>query len=271
MTDWRVDLDAYAGPLDLLLFLIKEAEVDIYDIPIAVITDRFLEHLEQIQKIDLNRAGEFLVVASQLMEVKAKMLLPRETIDLDDVEDPRSSLVQELLEYKRYKEASKDLERRLEVEQLRFGRLPEPEEAIPEEGREEEIEDLDVFALLTAFGKIRKEILDAGEPSIIYDDVPVRVHMERILERLRERHAITFREIVLERRDRHFAVGVFLALLELVRGRLIRARQAEASEDILITLREDLPPDAPLPVPDAEAPPVPSALPAPPPAAPPAP
>ena len=93
MSEYQVELDAYAGPLDLLLYLIKEAEVDVYDIPISKITDRYLEHLEEIRRIDLNRAGEFLVVASQLMEVKAKMLIPREQIDMDDVEDPRASLV----------------------------------------------------------------------------------------------------------------------------------------------------------------------------------
>ena len=238
-TEYRVELDAYAGPLDLLLFLIKEAEVDIYDIPISDVTNKYLEHLEAIQKIDLNRAGEFLVVASQLMEIKAKMLIPRETLDLDDVEDPRSSLVQELLEYRKFKDASRELGDRLSEENRRFPRPVEAEiDGKPPEPEEEDLEDLGVFDLLTAFSRIRKEILDIPPPSIIYDDIPIRVHMEQLLEQLSSRPAIGFRDLILGVADRQAMIGVFLALLELVKMHRIRARQSDDSSDILITLRE---------------------------------
>ena len=237
--DYRVELDAYAGPMDLLLYLIKEAEVDIYDIPVAEITDKYLGHLEAIEKIDLNRAGEFLVVASQLMEIKAKMLIPRETIDLDDVQDPRAGLVQELLEYRKFKDASRQLGERLGEEDGRFPRprLPDPE-GEPPDLEEEDLEDLGVYDLLTAFGRIRKEILDAAPPSIIYDDIPIRVHMQQILDLLEERAAISFRDLILSAKERREMIGVFLALLELVKLRCIRARQSEDGEDILISSRE---------------------------------
>lgn len=237
--DYRVELDAYAGPMDLLLYLIKEAEVDIYDIPVGTITEKYLKHLEAIEKIDLNRAGEFLVLASQLMEVKAKMLIPRETIDMEETEDPRSGLVQELLEYRKFKDASRELGDRLSQEDRRFPRprIPE-EEGEPPEPDAEAMEDLGVYDLLTAFGKIRKEILAAAPSSIVYDDVPVRVHMERIVERLSQREALAFHDLILETKDRREMIGVFLALLELVKIRWIRARQATDGEEILITLRE---------------------------------
>lgn len=246
--DYRVELDAYAGPMDLLLYLIKEAEVDIYDIPIADVTDRFLEHLEAIRKIDLNRAGEFLVLASQLMEIKAKMLIPRETIDMEEVEDPRASLVQELLEYRKFKEASRHLEERLGEEDRRFPRPPTPDEEgeVPEPDAED-LEDLGVYDLLTAFSRIRKEILDLEPPSIVYDDIPVRVHMQQVMDRLADRNVIVFRDLILGARDRREMIGVFLALLELVKLRRIRARQGEGGDEILITLRE---PGPILPSPD---------------------
>ena len=241
--DYRVELDAYAGPMDLLLFLIKEAEVDIYHIPIAVITDRYLEHLEVIEKIDLNRAGEFLVLASQLMEIKAKMLIPRETIDMDDTEDSRLGLVQELLEYRKFKDASRELETRLALEDRRFPRPVTAEEGQEAEPDAEDLEDLGVYDLFTAFSRIRKEILDVEPPSIIYDEVPVRVHMERLVERLSGSAVVSFRDLLVASRDRTDMIGVFLALLELVKMRRIHARQAEDGEEILITLRVDVPPE----------------------------
>ena len=242
--DYRVELDAYAGPMDLLLYLIKEAEVDIYDIPIADVTNRYLEQLEAIQKIDLNRAGEFLVLASQLMEIKAKMLIPRETLDLEEQEDPRAGLVQELLEYRKFKDASRELGERLSEEDRRLARPRVPlEEA--EEPEAEDLDDLDVYDLLTAFSRIRKEILDVEMPSIVYDDVPVRAHIEEVLRRLAEREVLSFRDLVLGAPDLRQMIGVFLALLEMVKTRSIRARQSEKGGEILITLRKDEPEEDP--------------------------
>ena len=105
---WKIELDSYSGPVDLLLYLIKRDEVDIYDIPIARVTEQYLQYIEVIRSININLAGEFLVMAATLMEVKSRMLLPREEVDLDEIEDPRSELVRQLLEYKRFREAAGD-------------------------------------------------------------------------------------------------------------------------------------------------------------------
>ena len=132
-------------------------------------------------------------------------------------------------------------------EQQRFARprIKLEEGSEEPEGQEEDLEDLGVFDLVTAFSRIRKEIYDVGQPSIIYDDIPVRVHMEKILDRLGVERAVSFGDLILSHGERRQMIGVFLALLELMKIRRIRARQPDEGGEILITIREDVPPDAP--------------------------
>ena len=242
MEDYRVQLDVYNGPLDLLLYLIRREEVDVYDIPIARITGQYLEYVNLLQALDPNLAGEFLVLATQLMEIKTRMLLPRpETAEgeegADDL-DPRAELVRQLLEYKAFKDAAGELEDAAGEQSMRFPRapapLPEPDEA------EVELEDVQVWSLFDAFSRLMESI--GHRPThheVIYDDTPIELHAADIVDRLRREGAMTFSRIFAGRTSRGEIVGLFLALLELVRQRKIRASQESDFDEIRIDLAPD--------------------------------
>ncbi len=243
---YRVDLSEFAGPLDLLLYLIQENEVEISDIPVARIADQFLAYVQGAPRLDLDQAGEFLVMASTLLELKSRMLLPEEEVGeiegVDDLEDPRWELVQQLLAYRKVKEAALGLEARLAS---REGRVP-PGDAVSfsepvGEGEPEPIPigAVQVWDLVRAFARVLRETSVAGVSSVRYDDVPVAVHMDRIVSRLEampERRA-SFLALAREQPDRLHLVGLFLALLELVKLHKVGVEQAMEGGDISIRLR----------------------------------
>jgi segregation and condensation protein A len=264
MRDYRVRLEAFEGPLDLLLYLIRQHEVEITDIPIAVIADQYVAFLQDagggggLEHIDIDVAGEFLVMAATLMEIKSRMLAPAREPGEDpaagagDDLDPRADLVRQLLAYKRYRDAADELERRREDWERRFPSMPA---AIREEDQQRlagalaeeslELEDLSISDLLDAFQKIVATVnFDRlGEHTVVVDDTPIEIHAEDILERLRSggvesawmgaaeatgesRHRPTIAlRAVLQGRTRGEMLGLFLAMLELVRRRLIAIRQ----------------------------------------------
>lgn len=252
MDDYRVHLDVYNGPMDLLLYLIRKEEVEIYDIPIASITEQYLEHLELIRALDVNLAGEFVVLAATLMEIKSRMLLPHPPpLEQDEGEDPRMELVRELLEYKKFRDAAEDLKTRAAEQQLKFPRLARAEP--PTEGEPavplKEVELWDVFA---AFRKLMKETMGRLPQTIVYDDIPVSEFMHRLVERMGGEASVRFWELFEGRRDRMHVVGTFLALLELIRRRVVVAFQEEPFGEILLQLRPGE--EAPEPSADAQAP-----------------
>ncbi len=222
--DHRVELERYSGPLELLLFLIREEEVDVHDIPIALILDRYLEVLGTLESLDLDQAGEFLVMASLLMQIKSRSLLPREDPLEDEELDPRFELVQMLLEYRRYKEVSENLRTRAEHWALRFPPGRQPEQAgVPLD--EVPLADVSVLDLALAFHDIMKDIGEGRTSEIRYDDVPIETHMEEIVTRLTEIKRIPFAELFSHTTERPRIAGIFLALLELIRQRKVRAWQ----------------------------------------------
>ncbi len=252
MDDYRVHLDVYNGPMDLLLYLIRKEEVDVYDIPIARITEQYLEHLELIKALDVNLAGEFVVLAATLMEIKSRMLLPHPPpLEQDGGEDPRMELVRELLEYKKFRDAAEELKARAAEQQLKFPRLARAEP--PTEGEPavplKEVELWDVFA---AFRKLMKETMGRLPQTIVYDDIPVSEFMHRLVERMGGESSVRFWELFEGRRDRMHVVGTFLALLELIRRRVVVAFQEEPFGEILLQLRPGE--EAPEPSADAQAP-----------------
>ena len=190
--EYKVELDMYSGPLELLLYLIRRDEVDIKNIPIARITEQYLKHVEMIRHVDINLAGEFLVMAATLMEIKSRMLIPPQPANPDDpnapipssieeLTDPRYELVKQLLAYKEFKDAASDLRRRAQTESARFAR------AVPKrEGRAPlDIEDLDLFRLIDAFNGIMSSLgHSAFGHEVVYDDTPISLHQADILDRL---------------------------------------------------------------------------------------
>jgi len=236
-TEYKIDLDTYNGPLDLLLYLIRREEVDIYDIPIAKITDQYMAYLDELQSIDIGLAGDFLVMASTLMYVKSQTLLPRsEVIDEEEREDPRLELVKQLLEYKRYKEATTTMIRLSEERSRRFSR---PEERLIDDGKEENeklnLDEVDVWKLAQFFSGFMKQTLGDVIKKIVYDDTPVYVYMDKVLNRLINADAVSLKELLYDSQGRDAIIGFFLALLELVRLKKIKLEQPRDFDEIRIT------------------------------------
>lgn len=238
MDDYKVDLEVFRGPLDLLLHLVKKNEVDIRDIPIATITDQYLDYLEVLRMIDIEVAGEFLVTASTLMEIKSRMLLPRPELEPDeeDEEDPRLELVRQLMEYKRFKDAADLLGDRARAEADHFPRYSDDRPATPEGPEDQPVGDVELWDLLEAFGRLMRATAGRAASNIVYDDTPITTYMDRLLDRLRDAGQIPFSELFDEAPDRGAIIGTFLALLELIKDRKIRAEQPTDHGDIYLAL-----------------------------------
>ena len=230
---YKVKLDVFEGPLDLLLYLIKKNEVDIYNIPIARITDQYLEYMELMQLLDLNIAGEFLVMAATLMHIKSKMLLPPdETQDAEEDADPRAELVQRLLEYKKFKEAASELSAMEAHQKHFFARVgPGFDES---EFAGDEMFEASLFDLITAFTKVLKEIPRDIFHQVIKDEFTVSEKIHDILHMLVEKPALSFMELLRAAKNKMEVITTFLATLELIRLKEIVIRQVAEFEDIEI-------------------------------------
>ncbi|MFA5865808.1 MAG: segregation/condensation protein A [Phycisphaerae bacterium] len=243
--DYRVQLEIYNGPIDLLLYLIRKEEVDIYDIPIARITDQYLQYVMVLQQLDPNLAGDFLVLAATLMEIKSRMLLPHpvEQDESGETIDPRSELVRQLLEYKRFKDAAGWLADAAESQSQKFPRVP----VLPESRASEiDLEDLQIWDLVEAFSKLLQATLaGVGLHSVEKDDTPLALHQQDIIDRLQREGPLAFSRIFEGRNRRTEMIGLFLAMLELIRQGLIRIEQDELLGEIYLFLNVDLPDETP--------------------------
>lgn len=259
--DYHVSLETFKGPLDLLLYLIRRAEVDITDIPIAAITDQYLAFLEQIEEIDIDLAGEFLVMAATLVEIKARVLEAQRTRKpgdstppLDDLnlesDDPRYELVQQLLAYQRYRVAADTLDRRREEFSLKFPVRPGSRQVggPPAEGDTDiprsdvELDDAHVFDLFEAYERLIESVDFArlGEHRVQDDDTPIGLHQDDLIDRLGRApdRRITLQEAWLGR-SKSDVIGLFLATLELVKQRRVLVVQDEATGEIMLELNAD--------------------------------
>ncbi len=230
---YTVKLKVFEGPLDLLLYLIKKNEIDIYDIPIAEITDQYLEYIELMRSLNLDVAGEFLVMASTLIYIKSRMLLPPTEDPGDEVEeDPRKELVERLLEYKRFKEAAEWLAGRPILGQDTFARSSLVMEVGG--GEEERGEDLSVLLLLEAFKGLLERVEREEPLEIEIDRFSMVERMKEVLEVLSSDGAVDFSSLVKDISSRTMVVVTFLALLELVRLRMVTVYQIEPFGRIVV-------------------------------------
>ncbi len=235
--DYKVGLDIYNGPLDLLLFLIRERELDIHDIPIAEITEQFLAHLEVVKRIDVDRAGDFLLMAATLMLIKSRMLLPGpvEEDEHDEELDPRTDLVRQLLEYKQFRDASAGLALAERIRDMRFeGGLDGPPETGPDAGKL--LADVGIGDLLLAFERMMRETLAEVDHQVFREELPLRDVEEQVAARL-EAGPVPFRDLFGERRDRLYIVSVFLCLLEMLKRKRIEVDRGRDIVDLQIRLR----------------------------------
>ncbi len=236
---YTVRLDSFEGPLDLLLFLIQRDEIDIYDIPIAHITEHYLSFIEDLDLLDLEKAGEFLVMASTLMRIKARLLLPLQRAEEDEEgEDPRDELVRRLLEYKKYKEAAASLAKAEEERRQYFRRpLEYPfRDQIPEEPPELSLSLMDLLSSV-------KEILDNLKEEVVhrvYQEVfTVEEKIEIIQAVLREKKSVPFVELFSGSRSKMEVVVTFVAMLELMKSGVLSARQVENYGEIWLYWKEE--------------------------------
>jgi len=223
---YAVKLDRFEGPLDLLIHLIKRNEVNIYDIPIALITAQYLEYLEVLQELNLDLAGEFLVMAATLIHIKSRMLLPRpDPTQEDPEEDPREALMRRLVEHQRYRQAAELLHER---ETLREAQWQRPDVRVaPIAGEELEPElEVDLFSLVAAFRSVLERAKNRPKVDLPSEQIPIETRIEQMLARLSETEACGFEDLFDDVSSKGDLIVTFLALLEMIRLRLVRVFQA---------------------------------------------
>jgi segregation and condensation protein A len=245
MTDYRVNLDIFAGPMDLLLYLVRKEEVDIYDIPITRITDQYLQYIEMLKSLDIDLAGSFLVMAATLMQIKSAMLLPRaepEYSDDGDLADPRAELIRQLLEYKKFKDAANMLDSAAQEAKNRYSR---PDIIIqklkPDAEPELDMEQVSVWDLLEAFDVICRATGTTYQIKHITDETPIDLYQIEVLAQLQAEGPLLFETIFASKPNRLVMIGLFLAVLELIRDGLVSVKYIAASSSFQIKALTDEP------------------------------
>jgi segregation and condensation protein A len=240
---YRVEVDLFSGPLDLLLYLVRRNEVDLRTFPVAKITSQFQDFLSVLQALDLGLVGDFVVMASTLLEIKSRMVLPNQDEEdtpagddapIDSGADPRSGLIQQLLEYRKFKEASTALERRAEEWQERYPRMSGERPTGGKDHAQDRIKEVELWDLVSALGRIlrKKEVEEEGR--IRYDETPIHVYVEQIGAMVREQGEVRFTSLFDDEKSRSKIAGLFLAVLELLRHHAFRAIQDETFGEIII-------------------------------------
>lgn len=231
-TPYTVRLETFEGPLDLLLHLIQKNELDILNIPIALITEQYMDYLKWMKTLDLDVAGEYLLMASTLLHIKSRMLLPQASVEEEEGEDPRAELVRRLLEYQKYKMAATELVQRPMLDRDVFVRLASGEE----EATEEERIEANLFDLIDALRKVLQRAKEESFHEVILDRLTVEDKVQEILLLLQqEKRSLPFHLLFSEQASRRVIVVTFLAILELVKMKWIRVFQAAPFETIRIS------------------------------------
>ena len=237
----KVKLPVYEGPLDLLLYLIKQSQIDIYNIPIAEITKQYLQYLEVMQLLDLNIAGDFLVMAATLMAIKSKLLLPKETLPPEEQElDPREELVRRLLEYQRFKALAEQLSQ-LELKSRQLFTRPTGVavgDGVPLPPPEEPYFEASLFDLLSAFSQAMKDIPKEAFYEVLRDETTVEQKIQELRALVSSQASLVFQELLMSCRTQIAMIATFLAVLELVRSQEVVARQERLFGPIRIVRRE---------------------------------
>jgi segregation and condensation protein A len=250
---YKIKLDTFEGPLDLLIHLIKKNEVNIYDIPIALITEQYLSYIALLQELNLDVAGDFLVMASTLIHIKSRMLLPRpDPMQEDGIEeDPREALVRRLLEHQKYKAAAELLHDRETLRDAQFTRADASVAEAAGDEYEPELE-VDVFSLLAAFRGVLERANRRPRMVLPPEEIPIETRIEQLLSRLSETEACGFEDLFGDGDgSRPFIIVTFLALLEMIRLKLVRVFQSGGSGAIRVYKRAR-PVDAPHPIGDPQ-------------------
>ena len=239
--EYKVQLEVFEGPLDLLLYLIKKDEVEIYDIPIELITRQYMEYLDLMRMLDLNIAGDFIVMAATLMMIKSRMLLPPEDRSSDEDEeedDPRWDLVRQLVEYKKFKDAALHLEA---LEVRREGVFDRDTANVKlEKEKDITLEDVGIFDLIAAFNDALSKVKQEELREIFSERFTVEEKVEYIVTIIRDEPELSFSRLFRGMASRNEIVCTFLAVLELIRLKQIRAKQRDSFGDIVMCRVDDV-------------------------------
>lgn len=237
LSDCKVQIDNYYGPLDLLLHLVKETEVDITQITLARVAEQYISFLDAMQEMDIALAGEFLVVASHLLLIKSRTLLPAPVDEEEEEEETEEEasleLLRKLLQYKQFKDRARALGTLMEERARKTGR-PRLRLESETDPKEEPLENIDTWHLLKLWARLSQSTRLEGGLSILYHDVPIEVFMERIMKAVTEGKKTTFAELVEGKPERGRVIGTFLALLQLTKGQRIRIHQEKRTGAIAI-------------------------------------
>lgn len=231
---YKIKLEMFEGPLDLLLYLVKKDHLNIYDIPIASVTQQYMEYLELMRLLDLNIAGEFLVMAATLLEIKSKMLLPAQEEDVAEQEDPREELMNQLIEYEKFKKIAEELRRKEQERKAVFKRPKVPLPEFPKEQKEEVYFEASLFDLISAFSKALKEVPAEMFYEVIKDEFTIEDKIHQILHMLLEQPLILLSDLFKKARNKFEIIVTFMSILELIRLKEIKIRQKQAFSDIEI-------------------------------------
>jgi segregation and condensation protein A len=234
-TTYKVSLKDFEGPLDLLLFFIKRDELDIYDIPISKILKEFMEYLHYIEELDLEIAGEFIMMASTLMHIKARMLLPKEVNEKGEEIDPREELVKRLVEYMRYKEMTTQLsELESQRRKITFRKYFKHDEAKPPHDFDVLLKNITLYDLAKAFKRVIESLPKVTEHTILKPLVSTEEQLEYVLNKLEEKGEIDFSELISGMTEKLRVIVTFIVILELIKNRVITVIGGEDFNNFVI-------------------------------------
>ena len=235
---FQVDTSIFSGPVDLLLHLVKKHEVEITEIALADVTAKYLEMIDVLKEISINLVGDFIDVASQLIEIKARATLPRNEHEAEDdglyAFDPRENLVQRLLLYRRFKNANEAIVEHRAQWRTRFARVANDAPTDSVNPAEQPIQEIELWDLVSAFGRVLRNNRPVIEENIFYDDTPIHVYMQRIHKQIVETGTVAFSQLFEPEMHKSAMIGVFLAVLELSRHHNVYARQSDLHSEIVI-------------------------------------
>ena len=231
-TDFRVQLEIFRGPMDLLLYLVQKHELDLADIKVGLVAEQFLEHLDVLQELDVDSVGEFVEMASTLTEMKSRQVLPAVESEDEVLDDPRDELVQRLLEYKKYRDAATVLEEQGRTWQERRSRVANDLPPRNIDISEQPILEVELWDLVSAMGRILRDTQQLQPANIVYDETPIHIYMQDIHDRLSEEGRVAFSDLFTAGMHKSALIGIFLAILELIRHHNMQAEQDPAHGEI---------------------------------------
>lgn len=243
--DFRVDLAMFRGPLDLLLYLVRKHELDVTDIPIALVTDQYSQYLELLEQLDVDQVGDFIELASLLIEIKSRVVLPQTDEDDGQIveDDPRQELVQRLLEYKKYKDAASMLRDSGRAWQQRYPRCAKDLPPRTVDPREQPIHEVELWDLVSAVGRIIRES-ERLKPltNIVYDDTPMQIYMQQLHEQIVRDGEVYFTSMFEPGMHKSKLIGIFLAILELTRNYSVIVEQVGLHGEMVLRPGKDFKP-----------------------------